>query len=463
VKKRFTAWLVLTALVLNLSFGLSIAKADNYTVPQLDADSAVLMDARTGQILFAKNKDKKQFPASITKIMTGMLALENADIKDTVTMSEEAVFSITRGSSHIALNTGEKLSLEDALYALSIESANDAANGIAEYIAGDMEDFAALMNKRARELGALNTNFINAHGLADPNHYTTAYDMALIMRQAIKNPQFKKIFSANYYEMSPTNLQPENRFFHSKNLLLNGGYDYEGITASKLGWTTQANNTLVTTAARDGRELIAVVMNSTAYHGTYLDTVKLFDYGFNDFNEVTVLSAANEKSLPLDENVAVPENITVKTAEDIVRLLHKSVSPDSLQVNYEILDDGSKDGITTEVTFNLPQKNDYMYEDLGSITIFTPTAAPADVLGSAGGILSSILAVIFKILKILFMVLLGLVVLVLILRQINQWRLRKKRSTRSRRYRIDYIDQRINSRNKSNYYYSKYDDRDYDR
>jgi len=459
VRKNFAAWLVLIALLLNLNVGLNISKAEQYNVPVIDSDSAVLMDARTGQILFAKNKDKKQFPASITKVMTGMLALENADIKDTITMSRQAVFSIERGSSHIALDTDEKLSLEDALYALSIESANDAGNGIAEYIAGDSEGFAELMNKRARELGALNTHFVNAHGLDDPSHYTTAYDMALIMRQAIKTPHFKEIFTANYYKMPPTNLQAKEREFHSKNLLLNGSYEYEGITASKLGWTSKANNTLVTSASRDGRDLIVVVMNSTGHRGTYLDTMKLFDYGFNEFQEVVVLSADVEKSLPLSTEKAA--DITVKTDEDITRLLHKSVFPDSVQASYEILEGGSVNNITTKVSFQLPQKNTYMYEDLGSITIDTPVTAPANTLGSAWGMAGSIFAAMLQGIKIILVILLTLAVLILILRQINQARLRKKRMARRQNYRIDYIQRKINTRD--NEYYHKYDDKDFNR
>ncbi len=251
--------------------------------------------------------------------------------------------------------------------------------------------------------------------------------------------------------MPPTNLQAKEREFHSKNLLLNGSYEYEGITASKLGWTSKANNTLVTSASRDGRDLIVVVMNSTGHRGTYLDTMKLFDYGFNEFQEVVVLSADVEKSLPVSTEKA--EDITVKTDEDITRLLHKSVFPDSVQASYEILEDGNVNNITTKVSFHLPQKNKYMYEDLGIITIDTPITAPANALGPAWEIAGSIFAVIIQGIKIIFFILLGLAALILILRQINQVRLRSKRMARRRHYKIDYIERKINDQNKNDSYH----------
>lgn len=158
-----------------------IAAEENLNVnefPQLQSETAVLMDAETGQILYQKEMNKKMYPASITKIVTGMLALKNAQLTETITMSYDAVFSIDRDSSHIALDVNEQITLEQALYALTIESANDAANGIAELVGGSMEEFVDMMNQTAKDAGAINTNFSNAHGLFDENHYTTSYDMA---------------------------------------------------------------------------------------------------------------------------------------------------------------------------------------------------------------------------------------------------------------------------------------------
>ena len=180
-----------------IAFSQTVSAAELPIEPEILSEAAVLMDAKTGQILYSKNMDKTMYPASITKILTGMLALKYANLDETVTMSYDAVFSIDRDSSHIALDVDEEIPMIDALYALSIESANDAANGIAETVAGSMDAFAEMMNQEAKRIGAVNSNFVNAHGLPNENHYTTAYDMALITAEAIQIPMFNEIFSAN--------------------------------------------------------------------------------------------------------------------------------------------------------------------------------------------------------------------------------------------------------------------------
>ncbi|MEG1783132.1 MAG: serine hydrolase, partial [Oscillospiraceae bacterium] len=163
--------------------------------PDVKSETAVLMDAKTGQILYDKNMNVQMYPASTTKIMTGLLAVEKGNLTDVITMDKESIFSIGRGTSHIALDVGEQITLEQALYAVSIESANDAANGVAVLLGGSMDKFAQMMNDRAKELGAKNTHFVNAHGLHNKDHYTTAYDLALIAKEAIKYDNFNKIFS----------------------------------------------------------------------------------------------------------------------------------------------------------------------------------------------------------------------------------------------------------------------------
>lgn len=338
--------------------------AESYTSPVLTSESAVLMDAKTGQVLFEKKMYQQQYPASITKIVTGMIAIEKGNLGDTLEMSKEAVFSIGRNSAHIALDVNEELTLLQALYALSIPSANDAANGIAEYISGDLKSFAQLMNEKAIESGAMSTNFVNAHGLHDINHYTTAYDMATIMIQAIKNPRFLEIFSENRYEIPPTNLQMEVRYLNSKNSLLNGKYQYEGVIASKSGWTSKARHTLITAAKRGNRELIVVILNSQSADDKYVDTIKLLDYGFNDFSAVTFDITELVATIPeLDfDNV---EKLTVNPSGKIVRLLHKNLSIDDIEKSFTFLDRVDNKTIELQLSLNLPQANDFMYENLG--------------------------------------------------------------------------------------------------
>jgi D-alanyl-D-alanine carboxypeptidase (penicillin-binding protein 5/6) len=247
----------------------------------LKSETAVLMEAQTGQVLFEKDMSRRMYPASITKIMTALLALEKGKLDDIVTMSREAVFSIGRDTSHIALDTDEKLTLEEALYAMALASANDAANGIAELVGGTMDGFAAMMNGRAKQAGALDTNFANAHGLFDEDHYTTAYDMARITMAAVKIPEFTKIFSTLLYEMPPTNKQREARTLRCTNAMMIGKYKYDGLIAGKTGWINQSGNTLVTVAGRDGRTLIAVVMQAALKSDACEDTTALLDYGFS--------------------------------------------------------------------------------------------------------------------------------------------------------------------------------------
>ncbi len=338
--------------------------ADHSTYPRLASENAVLMDAGTGQVLFHKNMNEKQYPASITKIMTGIIALEEGNLTDTLIMSNEAVFSIGRNSSHVALDVDEELTLEQALYALSIESANDAANGIAEYISGDLDSFAELMNKKAIEVGALNTNFVNAHGLPDSEHYTTAYDMAKIMLQAIKTPMFREFFSKTLYEMPPTNKQSEIRYFRNRIPLLSG--KYEGIIASKTGWTSQANHTIVSAAKRGNRELIAVVMNNTNISNNSKDTIKLLDYGFKNFSEITLKISDIETTISSKGYINLEaENLIIEPDEDIPILLHKSLSIDDVETSYKFnkgVGNGKNELI---ISGNLKHPSNFMYESLG--------------------------------------------------------------------------------------------------
>jgi D-alanyl-D-alanine carboxypeptidase (penicillin-binding protein 5/6) len=210
----------------------------------LRSEAAVLMDADSGQILFAKEMQRIMYPASITKVVTAMLALQLAKPQDVITMSQEAVFSLGPDTAHIALDTGEQITMEQALYAMAIASANDAANGIAEQISGTVAAFAELMNQTAREAGAQNTHFTNPHGLPDDDHVTTAVDMAKIAAAALKVPGFVDIFGSHYYEIPPTNKQPETRYLRSRNQLINGEKNCEGILFSKTGWTSQADGNI---------------------------------------------------------------------------------------------------------------------------------------------------------------------------------------------------------------------------
>ncbi|MBR5543036.1 MAG: D-alanyl-D-alanine carboxypeptidase [Oscillospiraceae bacterium] len=280
---KFAALCFFAALALNLS---AIA------APSLISQSAVLIDAKTGQVLYDKAMHEKRHPASITKIATVICGLENASLSDKIVMSYDAVFSVSRDSSHIALDVDEELTVEQASYAALMMSANEACNGIAELAGGDIPTFVEMMNEMARNAGALGTHFANANGLRDPEHYTTAYDMAMICRHAIKNPDFKKIFGTYKYDMAPTNKQPETRHFVNQHSMISiPEFLYDGIVGGKAGWTQDAQYTLVTAAERDGICLIAVVMKSPRNNDKYTDTKALLDYGFENYEKLTLSTA----------------------------------------------------------------------------------------------------------------------------------------------------------------------------
>lgn len=275
-----------------------------YGQPQgldLTGKSAILMDATTGEILYEKNIHTPLYPASTTKMLTGILAMERLEMDEPVPIDEEIAFT---GGSRIFLLEGEEVVVEDVLYALFLESANDAAVALAKKISGTVEDFARLMNAKAREIGTLNSNFVNPNGLHDDAHISTAYDMAMIARYAMKNEIFRKYVSTYRHVMEETNMQ-ETRYFYNTNRLLydtvnkvavNGVYrdcKYEGVTGIKTGYTSQAGGCLVAGARRGDTELIAVVLGSTDM-GRFADSVTLLDYGFENFRTVRVVEEGME-------------------------------------------------------------------------------------------------------------------------------------------------------------------------
>lgn len=313
----------------------------------IEAEAAVLIDAETGCVIYDKNKDIKKFPASITKIMTAMLALENAKLDERVLFSHQAVFSLPYNSSHIAMDEDESLSMEQSLYAIMLESANEVSNAVAEHLGGTNEGFAEMMNKKAKDLGAKNTHFTNPHGLHDENHYTTAYDMALIMQAAIKNPEFIKIISTQSMKLPPTEKQPLERPLNNNHkMIFSGNANYhENVVGGKTGFTTEAGNTLVTYAKKDEKGLIAVILHDSSAKASYTDTKTLLDYGFNTYCNVNIFDS---KSYMEKINVVYEKEGLIREAgiaelyakEDITMNLPSTLSKDDIilksNISYQI-------------------------------------------------------------------------------------------------------------------------------
>lgn len=260
--------------------------------PTVTADSAILMDASTGAILYAKDIHARQYPASTTKILTSLIAAEKCSMDEIVDFSYHAVHSNPRGGSHIAIDAGEKLTMEQSLNAILIASANEVSFAVAEHIAGTgaWEDFIPLMNERAKELGCLNSNFVNPNGLPDENHYTTAYDLAMIGQAFFSNELLCKYASTKLLHIPPSEDQPDDIYAASTNELLPGKkYPYEYLVASKTGYTDTAKSCLVSCAEKNGLKLICVVLHDYAPR-QYSDTIALFDYGFANFENTNVSS-----------------------------------------------------------------------------------------------------------------------------------------------------------------------------
>ena len=265
--------------------------------PVVSAESAILIEAQTGTVLYAKNIHQQQYPASTTKILTCLLAVERCSMDEIVTMSATAIGDTPRDSSHIALDIGNELTMEQCLNAILIRSANEVSFGVAEHISGTWQEFAELMNERARELGCVDSNFVNPNGLPDENHYTSAHDLAMIARAFFADELLCRISSTTRLHLPPTDKQPKDILENTTNQLLKGKqYEYEYLVGSKTGYTNAARSCLVSCAEKDGMRLICVVMKDEAPL-QYEDTISLFNYGFSSFERVNVSQAETKYNI----------------------------------------------------------------------------------------------------------------------------------------------------------------------
>ena len=384
MKKRFFIVILLIITLFNL-YTLSFADS---TIPnpdfQIYSSGSVLMDASTGKVLIQKDMNKKLYPASTTKILTAIIAIEKLDLSSTLTASRSAVMAIPSGYSNAGIKVGESLNVNDLLEMFLIHSANEVGYIFAEEISGNIENFANLMNQKATELGCINTHFTNPSGIHDINHYSTAYDMAIIARYCMKNETFRNIVNKKSCKFSATDLYPEERYFKNTNSLLDPSnrYYYEYAIGIKTGFTTQAKNCLIAGAQKNGIELIAVMLGAEATEngqsGRYIDAKNLFDFGFENYEvkqflqegtkiaEIkiknatketqtlnllakTSLSATFESSFnisSLNPSIKIEENITAPIAKD--KILGK--------ISYDI------DGITYET--DLIAENDVIKSNI---------------------------------------------------------------------------------------------------
>lgn len=273
--------------------------------PEITSEAAVILEDSTGTTLYAKNMDEVLYPGSTVKIMTCLLALENSNLTDEVTMTATGVSGVTDGGANISAQLDEVFTMEQCLYAIMVASANDIALQVAEHIGGSVENFVAMMNTRAAQLGCTNTVFTNPTGLPDENQHTTAHDMALIMKAATENPSFSPIASANTYTIPATNVSGGARSLTSKFTMTNNSSDayYQGCLGGKEGFTEASQSTLVCSAQRNDVTLICVILKGASGQ-TDDEAITLLDYGFSNFQLLTL--GQDDFSLMSGGQVIVP-------------------------------------------------------------------------------------------------------------------------------------------------------------
>lgn len=276
-----------------LLFNILVSNFSNVHAIDINSPYAIVVDTKTGKIIYEKNAYEKRYPASTTKVMTAILILENCNLNDKVICGYDAIVSVPVGYTTASLQVGEEVSVKDLLYMLLIISANDAANVLAEYAAGSIENFAKMMNDKATELGCQNTNFVNPSGIHDKNHYSTAYDLSLIARYAMKNEKFREIVKTTTFTVEPTNKYNARAYTTINELLIMNNaekpdnYYYEYATGIKTGYTDVAKNCLIASAYKDNIELIIVILGALqtpeGVSQRYVDTKALFNYAFDAY------------------------------------------------------------------------------------------------------------------------------------------------------------------------------------
>ncbi len=324
-------------LLLSLSMIFSPFVNAEEEIPDIASPSALLMDYSSGKILYEKNINEKRYPASLTKIMTAIIVLENCELSDIATVSYDAVMSLSSGYVTANLQIGEELTVEQLLYVLMVGSSNDAAIVLAEHVSGSVEKFADLMNEKAKELGCTSTNFVNPNGAHDENHYSTAYDLALMAKYAMKNETFRTLVSTTSYTLPTTNkYDREDRIFRTTNSLLHldtsdraDNYYYQYATGIKTGFTTPAGNCLIASANKNNLELITVVLGAgqtkDGLSQRYLDTLSLFDYGYSTYTLKQIINKGGIiQTLNIKNATRKTKKVEAVVANDVYALMKQA-------------------------------------------------------------------------------------------------------------------------------------------
>lgn len=301
--------------------------------PNINAKAAVVLDGETGQILYSKDCDNQYFPASTTKVLTALVVLDNTNLNDIITIGMNPPFA---DGSSIGLKEGEKFTVETLLTGLLLESGNDCAEALAEHVGGSLENFANMMNEKAKAIGCKNSKFNNPSGLPDDKHLTTAYDLALILREAIKNPDFVRISRLISVELPPSNLDKQKRWANNHNHLINKNskYFYKYALAGKSGYTDVAKHTFVISAEKNGRTLVGAFLKAEDKNKNFEDMKKVLEYCFDNFQNVKLYSKDDLiETVEINKNISLPILINKDVNYSFPKDIASSVKP---SINYEL-------------------------------------------------------------------------------------------------------------------------------
>lgn len=340
---------------------IPVSRAAELPPVEVTARAALLIDTGSEELLYQRNIHEKEYPASLTKIMTTLLALEyvssgKGKLDDKITASKEAVSQLEAGSSTQNIKEGEILTLEELLYCTMVSSANEACNVIAEYVAGSIEAFVALMNNRAKELGTENTHFVNTHGLHDDEHYTTAYDMYLITREALKHPEFMTICNTAAKSIAPTNKTPKERALYTTNYLISTNketqYVYYPAKGIKTGNTSKAGHCLISSAEKEGLYLISVVLGAGKKEDSgqilsFVETKRLFEWGFANFTTKTLISTSEQIAEVKVSMGKDKDAVTVVPEKSLEALVPAALENSEIEREVKLFNEG---GVTAPVT-----------------------------------------------------------------------------------------------------------------
>ena len=409
------------------------------------AKAALLIDLNTGRAVYEQDADERVYPASLTKIMTCLLALENGNLSDVVTVSASALDDLDADSSVAGLQVGEQMTLENLLYCMMVVSGNDACNVIAEHIAGSITDFVRMMNQRAYELGCLNTHFSNPHGLHDENHYTTARDLSIITQAALKSENFRQIVDTYEYQLPDDNVRQNIPKLKTTNMLIyrsmSNSLYYSRAHGIKTGYTSQAGRCVISEATGDGLDLLGIVCGAAT---TILDSgdllmenftecARLFDYGFDNYSYLPIMSPLYPVDQVKINNSAGAEAVAVAPQDEIKVLLPNDYDPDKLVTDIQLNSD-SVDAPVREGDVLGSATVTYAGEILGQTKLLAITdVARSEISSAAAGTGAYIQKNWWKWVVIAIFVAVGVILALIVLYQLRKRRYRRMRMEQRRR------------------------------